>query len=253
MKKLYAQRVKILIAITTICFMGLGLIGCNSKKVITTLAVDRSKSNVNVDAAKNKNNRKFVKDICKTVVLEQKSIDTLTLKEFDSETSPAKNGFLEQPNDVKRDNFISENCDKLAADYSESVLPGTSIQPVWAEFFKTYKQRKEDKQKNDGSNISSESTDVYIFFVDALEDVPQIKNQDADLKHFKSSIKEFIEDGNFLLIFVVDKKDREKLMKSLSDVMNLPSNQDNKLDIVDVDNFESKIENIYKMSRKQKK
>ena len=128
-----------MIATTIVFITGFGLIGCSSKRVITTLSVDKSKSNVEIDVRKNKDNRKFIDDICKAIVKEQKTTDTLTLKEFDSESSPIKKGFLENPNEVKRDNFISENCNKLAAEYSKSVLEGTDIQPAWAEFFKTYK------------------------------------------------------------------------------------------------------------------
>ena len=219
--------------------------------MITTLAVDKSQSNVNV--TKKKNNREVVQNICKDIVQQQKSIDILTIREFDSDSYTLETGKLTDASNVKRTKFVDNVCIKLATEYSQDALRGTDIKPSWKEFFKAYQLRKENNKIN--SNQSIESIDVYIFFVDALEDVPiaeSSKQKISELETFKSSIKEFIQDGNFILIFVVDKMDREKLAKSLADTINLQFDQESRLNIIDIDDYKSKIENIYKIARKKK-
>jgi hypothetical protein len=252
-QNLYALILRIKAAVVFF-LMGMFLSGCGTK-VITTLSVDMSKSNTD-----NKENQKLVRDICKNIVRKHvRSIDVLNLKEFDSETSPGLKASLKDSNQLSRDNFESD-CDKLAISFSKPEICGTTILPVWKEFYKTYTDKKSNSIQ-DKSN-SSKEIQVYIFFVDALEELSKRENCDElplpnssiiqppsaeDLSTFKSSVEVFVKDGNFLVIIIKNSADRRKMKALLADVLN----SQERLSIPDSDSnnyvdYKTKIDNLYK-------
>jgi hypothetical protein len=213
----------------------------------------------------NKENQKLVRDICKSIVKNHiSSTDVLNLKEFDSEPVPGLKSYLQDSNQLSRDLFEKSDCDKLAVSSSKPELCGTIILPVWKEFYKTYTDKKSNSSQS--TNNSSKEVQVYIFFVDALEELskrekcdelPQsnssiIKPPSADdLSTFKSSVEMFVKDGNFLVIFIKNSNDRKKMKTLLSDVLN---SQQVRLDIPDsdsnnYDDYKSKIDKLYKSAK----
>ncbi|MEI6427504.1 MAG: hypothetical protein WCO45_03815 [Pseudanabaena sp. ELA607] len=220
------------------------LLGCENipfsipsgKKIFTFIAIDNSRSNVD-----NEQNRKKSQEICKSVVKKQGVIDELILVEFDSDADNPKPRSLKNSSDDSRTAFIKDECSVVATRASKLADPGTDIKSTFQNQFKSI-----DPSLSSKTQSEPKIAYVFIFSVDALEGA-QYQPENPKVIEFKSSVGKFLESGNFLLIFVNDDTDREKLSRFLKDFV---TKYKERLYIGDAKNYQKKISQIYADARK---
>lgn len=186
------------------------------KKVVTNLFVDRSRSNV-----ENEQKRLISQETCKYVVSNQEDIDELAVIEFDSDADSSQE-ILTNSDSNSREYFISSVCKILATKAPKYSVPGTDIMPAFERYIKIINARKPQNTKQD--NQHNKNTYISVFSIDALEGATY-DSGNTKTEKFKTSVKNFLKSDNFILIFVGDDTDREKLVRFLKDIKDsYPSN-----------------------------
>jgi hypothetical protein len=226
-----------------VCVLTAALAGCNSPKVSTTLALDISESSV-----ANTTNQKLLEDICKVITLNLRSPDELIIKRFDSSPNPALlDTSITRSNAQQWQEYGEKNCPSIfPGNASPKALPGTDIRQPWLSFYKGYTERKSlyAKVHGDRADSSKASVEFFIALVDSLEPVSQSESEKPKLKEFQTSIQKFIDDGNFIFIFISNEADRQRLAKDLEPI----SNASRRLIFLDRD-YKPKIDFAYSQAR----
>ncbi len=223
-------------SLTTLLFIQ----GCDSsKKVITFLAIDNSLSNVS-----NADNRKKSQEICKSVVKKQSEIDDLTLVEFNSDADDPRPRSLSNSNDDSRASFIRYECSAVAKDPPKGSEPGTDIRPTFQRQFEVIKSNLSSQNQSELKVIH-----VFVFSADALEGA-NYQLGDTKAMEFKSSVGKFLGSGNFLMIFINDDTDREKLSRFLKDFVTKYKERLYIGDAKTPQNYQKKISQFYAEARK---
>lgn len=218
-KKLWIYVRQICITIC-VCWLTITLAGCNESKILTTLAIDISKSNI-----ENVSSHKLLEDICKVTTSKLRSIDELTITKFNSNPTPnLLDTTIQKPNAQQWQEYGEVSCSTLFQDHlPPNVPPGTDIRKPWLSFYKGYTERMnlhENSSSKSNVNSSVMPVEVFIALIDSLEAVSREKEEISKLEEFQSSIQRFIDDGNFILIYVSNQADRESLAKALEAIAN---------------------------------
>jgi hypothetical protein len=217
-KKLWVYMRQICLTIC-VCLLTITLAGCNESKILTTLAIDISKSNI-----ENLTEHKLLEDICKATTAKLTGIDELTITRFNSNPTPnLLDTTIQKPNSQQWQEYGEVNCPTLFQDQTSlNAPPGTDIRKPWLSFYKGYSERMNLHKNSNSSSVSSsvKSIEVFIALINSLEPVSQSREEFSKLEEFQSSIQKFIDDGNFILIYVSNQADRENLAKDLEDIAN---------------------------------
>ncbi|MBD2576538.1 hypothetical protein [Oscillatoria sp. FACHB-1406] len=218
------------------------LVSCSDRKLSTTLAIDISESNV-----ANTENHKLMEDMCKVVTLQLRSSDALTIARFNSSPEPSLlNKTITQSNSQQWRDHGKSIC-KTLFQYNISknfAPPGTDIRRTWLSFYKNYEKQKIMflPQKKDMP------VEVFIALIDSLEPVSQNGQEKYNIEKFKDSVQTFINDGNFVFIYVFNHSDRQDLATDLDFV----DNTSKRLIFLD-ENYQAQIDDIYSQARAEKR